>query len=153
MFNKYRNFDLSSLMLEDYYKYTLNNRNTAIVIITPNDIIRKTVIKSFHRHEIEKFLGDSYQIDPNLSYNELTSNYNLVIGVISKGVIITYVDVNINEFQQNALKSFVDEVSEVKLLKEDLITGANVVRDGVTIYEGGLAEIIPYLEKNKKRQL
>ncbi len=151
MFNKYRNFDLNSLMLEDYYKYVLNNRNTAVVIITPDEVIKKAVTKSFHKREIENTLG--YKMNPNLSYNELTSDCNLVIGFITKGVIIVYLDININEFQQEALKSFVNDVNDVKQIKESLIANVNVVRDGVTIYEGELADVIPYLEENKKRQL
>lgn len=151
MFNKYRNFDLNSLMLEDYYKYVLNNRNTAVVIITPDEVIKKTVTKSFHKREIENTLG--YKMNPNLSYNELTSDCNLVIGFITKGVIIVYLDININEFQHEALKSFVNDVNDVKQIKESLIANVNVVRDGVTIYEGELADVIPYLEENKKRQL
>ncbi len=153
MFNKYRNFDLNGLVLEDYYKYVLNNRNTAVIIITPAEIIKKTVIKSFHKREILASLRDFYQIDPNLSYNELASDYNLIVGFITKGVIGVYVDVNINEFQQEALKSFVDDVNEVKQIKESLIANVNVVRDGKIIYEGELADIISYLEENKKRQL
>ena len=153
MFSKYRNFDLNSLILEDYYKYTLNNRNAAVIIITPEEIIKKTVTKSFHRREILSFLNDFYQINPNLSYNELTSNYNLVVGFISKDVIAVYVDININEFQLEALKSFVKDVNDIKEVKETLIASVNVVRDGMTIYEGKLLDVISYLEKNKKRQL
>ena len=92
-------------------------------------------------------------MNPNLSYNELTSDCNLVIGFITKGVIIVYLDININEFQQEALKSFVNDVNDVKQIKESLIANVNVVRDGVTIYEGELVDVIPYLEENKKRQL
>ena len=153
MFSKYRNFDLNSLILEDYYKYTLNNRNAAVIIITPEEIIKKTVTKSFHRREILSFLNDFYQINPNLSYNELTSNYNLVVGFISKDVIAVYVDININEFQLEALKSFVKDVNDIKEVKETLIASVNVVRDGMTIYEGKLLDVISYLEKNKKRQM
>ena len=147
MFSKYRNFDFNSLILEDYYKYTLNNRNAAVIIITPEEIIKKTVTKSFHRREILSFLNDFYQINPNLSYNELTSNYNLVVGFISKDVIAVYVDININEFQLEALKSFVKDVNDIKEVKETLIASVNVVRDGMTIYEGKLLDVISYLEK------
>lgn len=153
IFYKYRNFDLKALSFEDYYKYPVNNRNTAVVIITSDEIIKKTVTKSFHRREIEAYLNSIYQITPNLSYNDLTSNYNLVIGIITKGVIGVYVNADINDFQQEALKSFIDDVKEIESLKEDLITNANVIRDGKTIYDGNLADLIPYFEENKKRQL
>ena len=71
MFNKYRNYDLNGLILEDYYKYALNNRNTAVVIITPDKMIKKTVIKSFHKREILASLSDIYQIDPFVGKDEI----------------------------------------------------------------------------------
>ena len=36
MFDKYREFNMASLVLEDYSKYPLNNRNTGVVIIMPD---------------------------------------------------------------------------------------------------------------------
>ena len=68
-------------------------------------------------------------------------------------MIAVYVDININEFQLEALKSFVKDVNDIKEVKETLIASVNVVRDGMTIYEGKLLDVISYLEKNKKRRL
>lgn len=153
MFFKYRSFDLNSLILEDYYKYSINNKNTAIIIITPDEVIKKTVTKSFHKREIKACLDKFYKVDDNFNYNELVSNHNLVVGLITKDVIITYVNANINEFQQEALKTFANDINDIKQLREDLISNASVVKDSEIVYEGKLEDVIPYLEENKKRQL
>lgn len=153
MFFKHRSFDLNSLILEDYYKYSINNKNTAIVIITPDEVIKKTVTKSFHKREIKACLDKFYKVDDNFNYNELVSNHNLVVGLITKDVIITYVNANINEFQQEALKTFANDINDIKQLREDLISNASVVKDSEIVYEGKLEDVIPYLEENKKRQL
>lgn len=74
MFDKYREFNIASLVLEDYSKYPLNNRNTGVVIIMPDLIIKRTVTKSFHKKECLGVLKRFYEVNDASSYVDLVSS-------------------------------------------------------------------------------
>lgn len=155
MFDRYRNFDLHNLILEDYYNYPLNNRNAAIFIVTPRETIKKTVTKSFHKREIISSLNHLLTLsdaDKSVSYSKLVSDYNLVLGFITKDSIGVYVNSDINDYQHKKLEEFVDEVYDVKTYKEDLITNVNVIRDNEIVFDGELNSVKTFFStKNKNR--
>ena len=155
MFDRYRNFDLHNLILEDYYNYPLNNRNAAIFIVTPRETIKKTVTKSFHKREILSSLNHLLTLsdaDKSVSYSKLVSDYNLVLGFITKDSIGVYVNSDINDYQHKKLEEFVDEVYDVKTYKEDLITNVNVIKDNEIVFDGELNSVKTFFEtKNKNR--
>ncbi len=155
MFDRYRNFDLHNLILEDYYNYPLNNRNAAIFIVTPRETIKKTVTKSFHKREIISSLNRLLTLsdaDKSSSYSKLVSDYNLVLGLITKDSIGVYVNNDINDYQISELEEFVDEVYDVKFYKEDLITNVNVIKDNEIVFDGELDSVKTFFEtKNKNR--
>ena len=155
MFDRYRNFDLHNLILEDYYNYLLNNRNAAIFIVTPRETIKKTVTKSFHKREILSSLNHLLTLsdaDKSVSYSKLVSDYNLVLGFITKDSIGVYVNSDINDYQHKKLEEFVDEVYDVKTYKEDLITNVNVIKDNEIVFDGELNSVKTFFgTKNKNR--
>ncbi len=155
MFDRYRNFDLHNLILEDYYNYLLNNRNAAIFIVTPRETIKKTVTKSFHKREILSSLNHLLtlsDVDKSVSYSKLVSDYNLVLGFITKDSIGVYVNSDINDYQHKKLEEFVDEVYDVKTYKEDLITNVNVIKDNEIVFDGELNSVKTFFgTKNKNR--
>ena len=155
MFDRYRNFDLHNLILEDYYNYPLNNRNAAIFIVTPRETIKKTVTKSFHKREILSSLNHLLTLsdaDKSVSYSKLVSDYNLVLGFITKDSIGVYVNSDINDYQHKKLEEFVDEVYDVKTYKEDLITNVNVIKDNEIVFDGELNSVKTFFgTKNKNR--
>ena len=153
MFNKYRNFNMASLVLEDYSKYTLNNRNTGIVIILPELTIKKTVTKSFHQRECFDELKKYFQVNDNSSYIDLVSDNTIAISLITRDSIISYINTNINDYQQESLKDFISEVYQIKTLKSDLIAGANIIDNKDIIYDGDLNEVASFFEERKNRQL
>ena len=141
MFDKYREFNMASLVLEDYSKYPLNNRNTGVVIIMPDLIIKRTVTKSFHKKECLGVLKRFYEVNDASSYVNLVSTYNLVIGIITKDTISAYVSSDINDYQLNELLAFVKETYDIKSIKDDLITNVNIIKDGESIYIGELSDV------------
>ena len=141
MFDKYREFNMASLVLEDYSKYPLNNRNTGVVIIMPDLIIKRTVTKSFHKKECLGVLKRFYEVNDASSYVNLVSTYNLVIGIITKDTISAYVSSDINDYQLNELLTFVKETYDIKSIKDDLITNVNIIKDGESIYIGELSDV------------
>lgn len=155
MFDRYRNFDLHNLILEDYYNYPLNNRNAAIFIVTPRETIKKTVTKSFHKREILSSLNHLLTLsdaDKSVSYSKLVSDYNLVLGFITKDSIGVYVNSDINDYQHKKLEEFVDEVYDVKTYKEDLITNVNVIKGNEIVFDGELNSVKTFFStKNKNR--
>ena len=155
MFDCYRNFDLPNLILKDYYNYPLNNRNAAIFIVTPKEAIKKTVTKSFHKREIISSLKRLLTLsdaDKSSSYSKLVSDYNLVLGLITKDSIGVYVNSDINDYQISELEEFADEVYDVKSYKEDLITNVNVIEDNEIVFDGELDSVKTFFEtKNKNR--
>ena len=153
MFNKYRNFNMASLVLEDYSKYTLNNRNTGIVIILPELTIKKTVTKSFHQRECFDELKKYFQVNDNSSYIDLVSDNTIAISLITRDSIISYINANINDYQKESLKDFISEVYQIKTLKSDLITGVNIIENKNIIFDGDLNEVASFFEERKNRQL
>lgn len=153
MFNKYRNFNMASLVLEDYSKYTLNNRNTGIVIIMPELTIKKTVTKSFHQRECLEELKKYFQVNDNSSYIDLVSDNTIAISLITRDSIISYINANINDYQKESLKDFISEVYQIKTLKSDLITGVNIIENKNIIFDGDLNEVASFFEERKNRQL
>ena len=153
MFNKYRNFNMASLVLEDYSKYTLNNRNTGIIIILPELTIKKTVTKSFHQRECFDELKKYFQVNDNSSYIDLVSDNTIAISLITRDSIISYINTNINDYQQESLKDFISEVYQIKTLKSDLIAGANIIENKNIIFDGDLNEVASFFEERKNRQL
>ena len=153
MFNKYRNFNMASLVLEDYSKYTLNNRNTGIIIILPELTIKKTVTKSFHQRECFDELKKYFQVNDNSSYIDLVSDNTIAISLITRDSIISYINTNINDYQQESLKDFISEVYQIRTLKSDLITGANIIDNKNIIFDGDLNEVAFFFEERKNRQL
>lgn len=153
MFNKYRNFNMASLVLEDYSKYTLNNRNTGIVIILPELTIKKTVTKSFHQRECFDELKKYFQVNDNSSYIDLVSDNTIAISLITRDSIISYINANINDYQKESLKDFISEVYQIKILKSDLITGVNIIENKNIIFDGDLNEVASFFEERKNRQL
>ncbi len=141
MLDKYREFNMASLVLEDYSKYPLNNRNTGVVIIMPDLIIKRTVTKSFHKKECLDVLKKFYEVNDASSYVDLVSTYNLVIGIITKDTISAYVSSDINDYQLNELLSFIKETYDIKSIKDDLITNVNIIKDGESIYIGELSDV------------
>lgn len=153
MFNKYRNFNMASLVLEDYSKYTLNNRNTGIVIIMPELTIKKTVTKSFHQRECLEELKKYFQVNDNSSYIDLVSDNTIAISLITRDSIISYINTNINDYQQESLKDFISEVYQIKTLKSDLIAGANIIDNKDIIYDGKLDGVVSFFEERQKKEL
>lgn len=153
MFNKYRNFNMASLVLEDYSKYTLNNRNTGIVIILPELTIKKTVTKSFHQRECFDELKKYFQVNDNSSYIDLVSDNTIAISLITRDSIISYINTNINDYQQESLKDFISEVYQIKTLKSDLIAGANIIDNKDIIYDGKLDGVVSFFEERQKKEL
>ena len=153
MFNKYRNFNMASLVLEDYSKYTLNNRNTGIVIIMPELTIKKTVTKSFHQRECFDELKKYFQVNDNSSYIDLVSDNTIAISLITRDSIISYINTNINDYQQESLKDFISEVYQIKTLKSDLIAGANIIDNKDIIYDGKLDGVVSFFEERQKKEL
>ena len=153
MFNKYRNFNMASLVLEDYSKYTLNNRNTGIIIILPELTIKKTVTKSFHQRECFDELKKYFQVNDNSSYIDLVSDNTIAISLITRDSIISYINANINDYQKESLKDFISEVYQIRTLKSDLITGANIIENKNIIFDGDLNEVASFFEERKNRQL
>ena len=153
MFNKYRNFNMASLVLEDYSKYTLNNRNTGIVIILPELTIKKTVTKSFHQRECFDELKKYFQVNDNFSYIDLVSDNTIAISLITRDSIISYINTNINDYQQESLKDFISEVYQIKTLKSDLIAGANIIDNKDIIYDGKLDGVVSFFEERQKKEL
>lgn len=149
MFSKYREFSMSSLVLDDYNKYTLNNRNTGIVVMMQDLVIKKTVTKEKHKKECIDILNRFYQVNNDPSYIDLVSEYGLVIGFVSKDIICAYVSFDINDYQLDELSSFVKEVYDIKSLKEDLITSVNVIRNREVVFDGQLAEVKDWFANNK----
>ena len=153
MFNKYRNFNMASLVLEDYSKYTLNNRNTGIIIILPELTIKKTVTKSFHQRECFDELKKYFQVNDNSSYIDLVSDNTIAISLITRDSIISYINANINDYQQESLKDFISEVYQIKTLKSDLIAGANIIDNKDIIYDGKLDGVVSFFEERQKKEL
>ena len=153
MFNKYRNFNMASLVLEDYSKYTLNNRNTGIIIILPELTIKKTVTKSFHKRECFDELKKYFQVNDNSSYIDLVSDNTIAISLITRDSIISYINANINDYQKESLKDFISEVYQIKTLKTDLIAGANIVDNKDIIYDGKLDGVVSFFEERQKKEL
>ena len=143
MFFKYRDFNFASFILEDYSKYLLNNRNAGVVIIMPDLIVKKSVTKSFHKDEILDVLKRFYQIN-STSYIDLVNDYNLVIGFITNDIISCYVSDSINDYQRNELSLLIKDSNDLKLLKPDLITSANVIKDRKVVFDGELSEVSSY---------
>ena len=143
MFSKYRDFNLASLVLEDYSKYLLNNRNAGIVIIMSDLIIKKSVTKSFHKDEILNVLKRFYQINSN-SYIDLVSDYNLVIGFITNDTISCYINDSINDYQRNELFLLIKDSIDLNLLKPGLLTNSNVIKDKTVVFDGELSEVVSY---------
>lgn len=153
MFNKYRNFNMASLVLEDYSKYTLNNRNTGIVIIMPELTIKKTVTKSFHQRECLEELKKYFQVNDNSSYIDLVSDNTIAISLITRDSIISYINTNINDYQQESLKDFISEVYQIKTLKSDLIAGANIIDNKDIIYDGKLDGVVSFFEERQQDKI
>ena len=149
MFAKYRKFDMASLVLDDYSKYSLNNRNTGVVVMMPDLVIKRAVTKSFHRKECIDILNKFYEVNGGSSYGDLVSDYNLVIGIITKDTISAYVNYSINDDQLNELLTFVKETYNIKNVKNDLITSVNVVKDRKSIYDGELRDVQDLFVKDK----
>lgn len=149
MFDKYREFNMTSLVLEDYSKYPLNNRNTGVVIIMSDLVIKRTVTKSFHKKECLDVLKRFYEVNDASSYVDLVSTYNLVIGIITKDTISAYVSSDINDYQLNELLAFVKETYNIKSIKDDLITNVNIIKDGESIYIGELSDVRNLFARNK----
>ena len=136
MFRKYREFNLRELFLSDFYQYPLNNNNTGVIIITPTDTIKKTVTKSKHKSEIMNVLKNKYSVGEYDNYLDLVSDYNLILGFVTKDVLIAYISADRNSYQQEALEELTDLVMEIKHVKSDLITNYNVIKDREIVAEG-----------------
>lgn len=149
MFKKYREFNMASLVLEDYSKYALNNRNTGIVIMMADSVIKRAVTKSFHKKECLDVLKKFYDVDNDSSYVDLVSDYNLVIGIITKDTISAYVSSLINDYQLNELLAFVKETYDIKSIKSSLITNVNLIKDRKSIYDGELSDVEDLFARNK----
>ena len=86
MFQKFRNFDLKSLLLdEDIYKYPINHEQCGVVIVGEKDYLEATVTKKFHEDEIMYQLSKLFHKDLTLddfSYFDAVSEHNFVIALI-----------------------------------------------------------------------
>ena len=86
MFQKFRNFDLRSVLLdEDIYKYPINHEQCGVVIVGEKDYLEATVTKKFHEDEIMYQLSKLFHKDLTLddfSYFDAVSDYNFVIALI-----------------------------------------------------------------------
>ena len=149
MFDKYREFNMDSLVLDDYSDYPLNNRNTGIIIMMSDLIIKRAVTKSFHKKECLDVLNGFYQVNENSSYVDLVNDYNLIIGIITKDTISAYVSYDINDYQLDELLTFVKETYDIKSIKDDLITNVNIIKDGESIYVGELSNVKDFFARNK----
>ena len=141
MFREYRTFDLRELFLGDFYQYPLNNNNTGVIIITPTDTIRKTVTKSKHKLEIMNILKNRYPVNDQDNYLDLVSDYNLILGFVTKDVLIAYISADRNSYQQEALEKLSDLAMEIKEVKSDLLTNYNVIKDREIVAEGDFEDL------------
>ena len=149
MFKKYREFNMASLVLDDYSDYPLNNRNTGIVIMMPDSVIKRAVTKSFHKRECLDVLKKFYNVGNDSPYVDLVSDYNLVIGIITKDTISAYVSSLINDYQLNELFAFVKDAYDIKSMKDDLLTNVNIIKDGESIYIGELSDVKDFFVHDK----
>ena len=81
--------------------------------------------------------------------NSSTSDYNLVIGIITKDTISAYVSSLINDYQLNELLAFVKETYDIKSIKSSLITNVNLIKDRKSIYDGELSDVEDLFARNK----
>lgn len=153
MFSKYRTFDIKKLILDDFRRYPLNNNNIGIILLTENKNIEKTGIKSNHKNEIISEIQKLGNLPKNLNYINLVNLYNLVLILISKDSIIGYVNGNINDYQKMLLWKIINEIEELKLKRNDLFCGCNVILNGNIIYSGGFEKLKDVLHFEPENEL
>ena len=100
----------------------------------PELTIKKTVTKSFHKRECQEELKNYFEVNENSSYIDLVSDNTIAISLITRDTIISYVNANINDYQQESLKDLISEAYQIKEMKSDLITGVNVIENKNIIF-------------------
>lgn len=153
MFSKYRNFDIEKLILEDFGRYPLNNNNIGIIMLTENKNIKKAGIKSNHKNEVISEIQKLGNLPKNLNYIDLVNLYNLVLILVTKDSIIGYVNGNINDYQKILLEEIINEIKGLKLKRNDLICGCNVILNGNIVYSGDFENLKDILHFETETEL
>lgn len=124
MLRLYRDFELKRLLTsqEDVSIYPINNDNSGIYIITPDDVVKVTVRNKLHQWQARDAFANLYydqftQLGDKLSLSEEAEKYNSIIIQISSTVgvpIIPWFPRKINTFQYKEAIKFCDELIKIK---------------------------------------
>ncbi len=124
MLDNYRNFDLKKLLTtqESVRKYSINNDNSGIYLITPEEVIGVTIRNGLHQFQARDVFTNLY-FDEYIKYldkpaiSDECDIYNTIIVQISStmGVpIIPWTPRKINTFQYNSLIEFCETLTKIK---------------------------------------
>ena len=127
MFQKFRNFDLRSVLLdEDIYKYPINHEQCGVVIVGEKDYLEATVTKKFHEDEIMYQLSKLFHKDLTLddfSYFDAVSDYNFVIALIRPQSVDAVFPTQVNSYQYHILADMSNRLDDIYR------------EDGISIYQ------------------
>ena len=124
MLEKYRDFELKRLLTssEDVKKYPINNDNSCVYIITPENTIGVTLRNVRHLWQARDAFSNMYfekyiETSKDLLSKDEAEKYNSIIIELSttSGVpILPWLPKTINSFQYQELIKFCDELAKIK---------------------------------------
>ena len=160
MFDYYKNFNLESVLLENSIKMfpEINNNNSALGIITKDDIYFTNNHKRFHQLELNSFMKKKYNEDTRKNnLIDITLKHDDIIIQLRLGQVFIWLTENINDCQRQNLLSFVNKVIDINN-KEKLRTGRNTIfMSGAICYDREniheINDLQDYLKDSKKTNI
>ncbi len=133
MVSTYRNFDLKKLLTYDIPKdYKLNNDNSGLIVIAPDNIYASTCKKMQHGAEVSMILGHIRpDIDTNSNIIEYTEKSRSIIIQICKGELLMWFPKHIKNYQADQMRNLLEVIRQINSqLKEGVIISASECYNG-----------------------
>ncbi len=151
MFDKYRNFDLETLLTDDsLQKNPINNSNGGVMVISQNDSFNSTCKGFQHGYDIKNYYERKFKtnVDEKSIY-DLVKDFNDIIIQVALNELIIWLPEKINEYQMAGLKNLLEQVFEYR--EKFQIVGAieNDLNNELTSIE----DFYEYIDNQKNLQL
>lgn len=122
MFDKYRNFDLEDLLTESNTKYSVNNANAGVIVISNSNIYKSTVKKQQHGEEviyIYNYINKEYANElKNKPIEDVVLDSSSVIIQVNLNELIVWMPTIRSEFQNSELQKISEIVSKINSLSD-----------------------------------
>lgn len=150
---KYRTFNLSLYLNLDYPLEAIHNYNSALILITPDQYIKKGLTERAHIIQISQIIRqlyyNEYLKNPEFEFEEVADTFKSIIATIFSGEIFFYLPKKLNEFQYKSLQSFINDVKLISQQEKDDVT-INFEDNNCNVYGCDPESTMQYFEKHKE---